>query len=213
MPKVGKIKLVIEGSSWGNEYPLFYTQKRGFELRDLPEDFINLTGVKTYGYTTESALRDAMYPAAQSYKELSTKRRKVIVYICRASEELTMNKIDKGHYQGTRIGVSKKIARFDFSQFNCLSQFGIDFEIMYEVSRSDGVTYYNIDKNGIQKSHGRALSREFQVIEWTQQREDFFASIVNAMQNLVLQLSTFFDKNAEQAIQFIDTKQKLLGGQ
>ena len=143
MAKVGKLKLCI-GSKYPQEYPLFYTQAKKFEVRGVTPDLFNITGAQSFGYDTENHIREAMYVAAEKYHQLKTKQRLVIGYSCKASSTLRMTEVHRGHYHGTAAGVSRKIK--DFNSFKTpYCTVGIEYNVYMEVFNGKENQYFTVN--------------------------------------------------------------------
>ena len=131
------------------------------------------------------------------------------MYKCVASTELRMNKVSDGSYQGLLPGVSREID--DIKSRNCIAQFGIDFMVMSVVG--DGVSreYYRVDSVTKEVKGRYSVSpREYQEMDYTEEREQFFLNLVESMKKMVVAASTFFGADPEQAALFIEQNQKLL---
>lgn len=208
MPKVGKIRLRYD-SEYGKEHDIYYTSKEGFTVKGLPSDFHTLTDLRYYGYNSEGDLTSALLSACHKYREAKVNTKMVIMYKCIASTELRMNKVSEGSYQGLLPGVSKKIE--DIKSRNCIAQFGIDFVVLSVVG--DGVSreYYRVDSVS-KEVKGRCSINpwEYQEMEYTEEREQFFLNLVESMKKMVVAASKFFGTDPEQAALFIEQNQKLL---
>mgnify|MGYP003463643941 CR=1 FL=1 len=208
MPKVGKIKLKYD-SEFGKDHDIYYTSKEGFTVKGLPSDFHTLTDLKYYGYNSEGDLTSALLSACHKYREAKVNTKMVIMYKCVASTELRMNKVSDGSYQGLLPGVSREID--DIKSRNCIAQFGIDFMVMSVVG--DGVSreYYRVDSVTKEVKGRYSVSpREYQEMDYTEEREQFFLNLVESMKKMVVAASTFFGADPEQAALFIEQNQKLL---
>lgn len=208
MPKVGKIRLKYD-SEFGKDHDIYYTSKEGFTVKGLPSDFHTLTDLKYYGYNSEGDLTSALLSACHKYRETKVNTKMVIMYKCVASTELRMNKVSDGSYQGLLPGVSREID--DIKSRDCIAQFGIDFMVMSVVD--DGVSreYYRVDSVTKEvKGRYSVSSREYQEMDYTEEREQFFLNLVESMKKMVVAASTFFGADPEQAALFIEQNQKLL---
>jgi len=208
MPKVGKIRLKYD-SEYGKDHDIYYTSKEGFTVKGLPSDFHTLTDLRYYGYSSEGDLTSALLSACHKYREAKVNTKMIIMYKCVASTELRMNKVSEGSYQGLLPGVSGNID--DVKSRDCLAQFGIDFTVMSVVS--DGVSreYYRVDSVTKEiKGRYSINPREYQEMDYTEEREQFFLNLVESMKKMVVAASTFFGADPEQAALFIEQNQKLL---
>jgi len=212
MAKVGKKEFRI-GTEHPVSYPLFYTQKYGFEIRGIDEEFFNLTGVSNAGYNTEAELTEAIYKAIPKYHEFKKSERLVIAYRCKATTSLTMNSVSEGSYSGTIEGVSRKIKGFDaFTAPDCA--IGIDYKIFMEVFNGKSNEYFPVDEDhkvsSVNNIHWTVLDG-MTFIEYTKDNLEFFENIKKGMQELVKKMSLFFDLDSEGAQLLIQQNTKLIG--
>jgi hypothetical protein len=208
MPKVSKIKLHLK-NQYGEYYEVHYNAKNApmFSVKGLPEDFTKVTGINYYGYKTEAELENTIYPAVSQYKILKQSQRKVIIYKSSATAELTMNKINEGSYSGLLHGISTKFGSFGHGSE--IASFGISFSVMMEIDHVSDKKYYLIKKDG-SLGFSQSLNFKEQVMEWTQEREDFFNNIYSSMREIVLKISQFIDQEPEEVALLIQNNQKLL---
>jgi len=195
MPKVSKIKLYLQ-SSWGEDYEVHYNAKNApkFSVKGLPEDFTRITGVNPHGFHTEAELDSEINKATNEYKRLKKTEKKVILYKASATGELTMHKekgLYEGHYVGSLPGVSKKLDSFGHGAET--ASFGISYQIMIEVDHVNKKQYHPIKNDG-SLGFSRNLKSKEQVMDWTQDREDFFTNIYSSMREMVLKMSQFIDQ-------------------
>lgn len=209
MPKVSKIKLYIK-SQWGEDYEVHYNAKGAplFSVKGLPEDFTRVTSVCTYGFTTESELDTQIHRAITEYKNLKKTERKVIIYKSSATAELTMNKEREGSYTGMLSGISKKLD--SFANGAETASFGITYQIMIEVDHVNKKQYHPIKQDG-SLGYARSIRDKEQIMDWSQEREDFFKNIYSSMREMVLKISQFIDKEPKDVALLIESNQKLLG--
>lgn len=208
MPKVSKIRLKYD-RYYGRDHDIYYSSKDGFSVKGLPEDFQTLTSCRLLGYNTEGELSNALHAACHKYREAKTQSRKIIAYKCIASCELRMIKTGYGSYSGLLPNVSPKIA--DTGYDSCLAQFGIDFLVLKVVDDGVRKSYYRIDSStGEVINELRESLNDYQEMEYTEEREQFFLNLVESMKKMVVAASTFFGADSEQAVLFIEQNQKLL---
>ncbi|NBC24677.1 MAG: hypothetical protein GVX78_03580 [Bacteroidetes bacterium] len=210
MPRVGKVNLRYK-EKHGTEHTIWYTQKKKFEIRDLPDEIISMTDFYPSRYATEEALIKDARAACRKYRELIKTRRRVILYKCNASAALRMNKVGHGHYSGTLKGVSKKIRDFN-SHSMPLASIGIEWKVCDVVDDGASQEYFevtDIDTGEVSQFSFRK-AREYQVMEFTQERYEFFQGILKAMQGMVRDLSNFFGADPEKAALMIENNQQLL---
>lgn len=208
MARIGKLRFKVT-TPYPTEYPIFYTQKKGFEVRELPDDFQAVTKVKTYGYATESVLENAIAVGCRDYRDAKKSQKLVIVYSAKTSPILRMNRVKKGSYQGMLSGVSNNIG--GFSQFSMpLCTLGVDYEIFMQVDDGADPKYFSVDDNLEIVGQANVHMHEKLMMDYTEERHFFFENITAAMRDVVRKLSKFFDLEAENAALFIDNNTKLL---
>lgn len=208
MPKVSKTKLYLK-SHYGEDYDVHYNAKNQpkFSIKGLPDDFTRITGVYTYGYETESELDKHIQIAVREYKRLKQTEKKVIIYKASATPELTMNKLREGSFHGCLSGISKKLDSFGHGAEN--ASFGITYQIMIEVDHTNKKEYHSIKDDGT-LGFARSIRSKEQIMDWTQEREDFFKNIYSSMREMVFKISQFIDQEPEQIALLIQNNQKLL---
>ena len=145
MPKVSKFEMYIGGKFY--VFPIFYTQKYLFEVKEFPTDVVRYTKVNLYGYSTERSLIDSLRNAVRTFEDETKHSRKVIAYTFKASRPLT-------HSAGTQISanshslvrkpqISKKLG--DLKEgYSSSSNFGVSlvYKILLETDKK-GVKSYN----------------------------------------------------------------------
>ena len=122
-----------------------------------------------------------------------------------------MNKVFEseyeGHYSGIISGVSSKFDSFGHGAETC--SFGITYEVMMEIDHTSIKKYHSIKRDGSLGYEREKRMRE-QVMDWTEDREQFFENLYNSMRLMVLQISKFIDMDSDNASLLIDSKVKLL---
>ena len=210
MPKITTIELNFD-STGPKKYDIWYTSKDGFEVRGLPYEFRQVTGLGvSKWYNTEAQLHGDLREAVTRYRDMKRNSRLIILYKCSASTALRMNRTSEGHYSGQLNGISRKIGDFRGMSMP-LATVGIDFQVAN--LEDDGVTkvYRRVDMDTREARQKMEVSSEFQVMEFTEERYQFFLDMVSNMQNMVRKLSLFFDADPEKAALFIESNQKLIG--
>jgi len=206
MPKIGTIRLFYEGADV-NIHEIHYKQNAGFYVKGLSQEFKGLTDFPLY-FQTEQALRDDLHAACRKYRELKKKSKMVILYRFEASAEICMNKVGDGSFSGFLNGVSRKI--------KCNSAglpratFGIDFKIASCVNDGVEKKYYGVKESDFAISQYTVRPEGYQEIDFSEERYAFFIHIVESMKKMVVSASSFFDADPDQAISFIENKQKLI---
>lgn len=210
MPRVSKVDLKYD-SKYGKTHDIWYTQKKKFEIRDLPSELLKLTDFHPSHYATEKSLVKDARKACIKYRELKTTERKVILYRCNASSHLTMNCVKHGrHYNGMLPGVSENIKGFNHSSGIPLSTIGITYKICKVVDDGADPEYYKLDHETGEIHGSKFKPNGYQEIEYTEERHQFFINIVESMKKMVKEMSRFFDADPEKAIKLIENNNKLL---
>jgi hypothetical protein len=207
MPKIGKVQANFTGQT--EVFELWYSQKEKFNVKGLPKKFLELMREEflPFGFETERLLTDTLFHAVNKYKELIKKERKVILYKIEASTMLTMNKEPfrpgVGEcYSGIKKGISKRIRTTNFGSAE--AAIGLEYIIAIEIDNGNK-KYHPIAEDGsvgyAMNSHGRI---EYDVMEWSEQREAFFVALYESMQKLVFGISAFFSGNDIDLVNKID---------
>lgn len=210
MPRIGNINLIYEGDGY-KTHEIFYKQGQGFLIKGISKEFEGLTGFKTYGWETERALTEAVKAACRKFRELKTTSKRVILYKCAASAELRMNKVSEGSYTGNLAGVSDKIADTGFG--DDLASFSMDYMLAQVVNDGTDKKYFEINSVTKEPKEWELKHRDisdYQEMDYTEEREQFFLNIVESMKKMVVSASLFFGAEPERAIKFIENKENLL---
>lgn len=209
--KVGNIKIRIRKDEMEQSYALHYSQKDKFSIKGLPTELLRLSGFEPTHFPTENELVSQLEAAIRKYNELKKTERKVIMFKVGASTLLRMNKVSQGHYQGIKRGVSENIGDINFANG---AGIGIEFKIAIEFD--EGIKqYFELEESGLPSKYPVRFSRdEWMIIDYSLEREEFFNSIINSMQEMVFKLSQFFGGDTEKVANLIDStvsnNQKLL---
>lgn len=208
MAKVGKITVHIPGHERA-DYSLYYSQKNNFHIRGIPDDFKKLTEFMPDGYETEAVLRETLRCAIETAKEKLKSKRKVIIFIISASAELGMNKTGPGQFQGYKKGISDSIGFTGYGSNGAV--LSVEYQTLFEISDGVKKEYYKINDNDSIGFRANFSSHQSTIIDWTQEREDFFRSIYKSMSGLLLKLSGFFfSRDIDTVLKAIDSKQLIL---
>ena len=192
--KVGKETYRIKGELI--EVELHYGRKLGFTYKGIPEDVYRMTNTHSNNYLSEKALKDATERALQSWHEMIQEKRKVIVYRLFASDALVRNpRMDVMNPRSSdrNAQVSKKFdssGGFHMPHF----AFGFEYKIYFELN-NNGLKYFSILLNGEMCTNPEHLdsSCNWNVIDFSEEREQFFKGLGDNLQNLVYKVSKFFD--------------------
>jgi hypothetical protein len=179
---------------------------------DLPEWWASLLGYKTVVADTYDAVILAFKESKKKFEEMSSSKRKVILYNFLSSAmmyKLTNGSFIVGREPHDSDGVIKNCV-FRTKGGDYPGSLGVDgtgltfwFKVCYEVTSSfeSYVSYVSLDDVKITDSR----SKEEKVIEWTQQREDFFCQFELELTKLIVQMHNFLYSKPEKVAQLIDT--------
>ena len=190
--KVGKEVYRVKGELI--EVELHYGRKLGFTFKGIPDEVYKMTNTQT-GYLNEKSLKDATERALFTWHEMIQEKRKVIVYRLFATDSLVRdpksNPFD--HTSDRRVKVSKKFdsnGGFKTPSFS----FGFEHHVYFEVD-NNGLKYFGIMEDGTMRSNPEHLdsSCNWNVIDFSEERELFFKGLADNLQNLVYKVSAFFD--------------------
>lgn len=190
MPKISKDMFTIKGVLIPVE--IHYNQKRGFFYEGLPQEFISLMNWKDERFYEESKMKNRIIIALEEYHQKIKKIRKVITYRLYGSLYDTKNQSQGGGFSGVKDGVSSKFGTAHNSPKHC---FGFEYDVLLEVSGKT-TQYHEIMPDGSPARQNRFIGgddNKGQVMDWTQEREDFCKSLVVKIQQLISDVSSFFD--------------------
>lgn len=191
MPRIGKESFRISNRLVDAE--IWYTQKRGFYYKNIPQEVYDLTTFGQRRYKDEGELKTHLLCSLTEYHKKIESRRKVIVYHLHGSMELVMNRREGefAGYSGIKPGVSGK---FDHSICATDYLFGFDFHVLIEVS---GRTkeYYHVKDDDTPGGIFRRSPGSYDILmDWTAEREQFFKDLRDKLQQLIYAVSAFFDQ-------------------
>lgn len=190
MPKISKDMFTIKGELIPVE--IHYNQKKGFFYEGLPDEFISLMNWNEERFYEESKMRNKLILALEEYHEKIKKIKKVIVYRLYGSLYDTKNQEKNGAFSGFKEGVSSK---FGTTPNAPKHEFGFEYDVLLEVSGRT-VQYHGIMPDGTPAREHKFIGGVFssgQVMDWTQEREDFCKALVSKIQQLIYDVSNFFD--------------------
>ena len=187
MPKVG-IKQIKINERWV-DLILWYTQKKGFSYKGVPDEVLRLTQFGNRVYQSEDEINRHLTECINEYHEKTKVTKKIISYTLKATTNLVMNQTGNGSYSGIKTGVSKKFETEH--SFDDNYSFGFSYRILMEISGTDKKHYYLINKDG---STGYECRNDGLCIDWTPAREQFFRDMSESLQKLVYGVSDFFDQ-------------------
>ncbi len=204
MPKVGNIKIQIRKDEPEVVLDLWYSTNDQFFIKRVPSELIKLTGFNTEGYSTEALLKKHLSEAIELYNQLKITERKVLLFKISASTLLTMNKVSDGHFTGIKKGVSKNIKDLRVSDGAGIC---IEYKIAKEIDNGKK-EYFEIENGDQLSSYAMGFNltsrSDWAIIDWTEEREQFFINLQNSMQEMVFKLSSFFGGDIENVVRSID---------
>ena len=201
MPKVGNIRVSFRKDENPHFFDLFYNQKNKFHIKNVPQHFQKLTEFVSEGYSTEESLKDTLNKCVIEYREKLKTERDVILYKISASSELRMNKVGEGHYSGIKKGISTKISDIGGGGPDC--SIGFDYKKCKEIDEG-GKKYYPYKDDGT-LGYEMRVEKSWNIIEWTSEREDFFAGLYKSMGTMLEKISEFFSNDDEKVLERIDS--------
>jgi len=200
MPKVGKITIRFHKDEQLREFDLHYSQKEKFHIKNVPHEFVRLTEFISSGYATEEGLRDRLHECVHDYQEKLKTERDVILYKICASTHLTSNITGEGNYSGQKKGVSKRISGMGYGVPVC--SFGVEYKKCKEIDEG-GKKYFPYKEDGT-LGYEMRVEKSWSVIDWTPERESFFLSMYDNMENMIQKISLFFGDDDERVLSLID---------
>jgi hypothetical protein len=207
MPKVSNHTFKIDGEFI--KFDIHYTKTDQFHIKDFPKKvLVCSSGVYATGKSTEDALISGLQAAVNTYHELTSKSKRVILIKFNCSHECYMNKTGEGSYQGYQQWFPKELRnKISDGRFNG-SGFSISHQNMLQVTHG-GIEYWDVDKNWSPRYKSRINDDTGILMDWTQDREDFFIEMGKSCEEMVKNLLLFLaDKERMQLM--IDNKLKLL---
>lgn len=209
MAKIGKDMFVIKNENRCVE--IHYSQKTGFYYKGVPQEVYDLTNFGSKRYLDEGSLKQQLLCSLTEYHEKIRNCRKVISYHLYGSTQLILNKLEGTYagYSGIKTGVSKQ---FDHKLDNNIeNMFGFTFNVLIEVTGRT-TEYYHVREDDFPGGPYRFASESKErIIDWTQEREQFFMDLREKLQQLIYGVSQFFDH--PDLLQLIDSHGiKLLEG-
>jgi len=207
MPKIGQTESVfVLGER--KRFTIFYSQKRGFYLKDFPQKIIDVTDAHMYSIHTEGELAVWLRNTLNKYHALVKKQRKVIVYHIGCTTEALMHKESPGHYIGTQSWLPRD-AKVKLGQLQMVDGFrapgmgiAVSHEVLMEV-QGEQTVYYDIDGGGNITGHGvRKRETHNLLIDWSEEAENWFIALEAAIHELVKRIASplLFPENVQQII-------------
>lgn len=192
----------------GVDFSLKYcVDRKGVWSLKLPASLVERLGTQDHAYAdTLDELKKEWKRLWKEYKEASTSTERIIAWKTeikariRADEELLINKAELSFADGLALSLS--VGVFDRHTTKTGSKVHTSFDLVDNVISSSAefrIEYWDWEQ-GLVKW-----------MPWTQEREDFFAQLVTAFENIILRLNNFLGDNSEKKlIEIIDQHLPLL---
>lgn len=189
---------------------IFYNQKKHFFAIGIPKDVTRLSRGHDdlSGFETENDLYREIRAVLDIYHDKIKKTKKVIAYSLGMTTETCMKKTGRGMWEGYKDWVPDTLKTRSDRFFGNTDGYGfsIDWDVLLEI-RAKETTYHGINEDG-SIGHVAHLGERL-IIDWTQEREDAFREIANALVEMVKKISTVLG-DTQKVIGMIDKKIKLL---
>lgn len=168
----------------------YYSSTKHFII-ELPAWWHDILDYKKVSGETEDKVNAAFRDAKKEYEERCTTRRKVILYQFQASAVIN-EYAENGKFK-------RVIFRKDEVSFSEGTALDFWWRVGYELRSSVDPKPKYIDLKERSISHG-----DHKVMDWTQQREDFFQALQANIDNLILKAHTFFKQDVKTVAQIVD---------
>lgn len=207
MPKVDTVSATFTDRE--KDYDVWYTRRNKFEIKGLPEKFIQVMDGQfvTKDYESVEAAQEALDHAVPIYRKKIATEKKVILFRVSASEPMTRvpGDIVAGQrlYNERKKGISDRIHSFYEPSMGFSHGSVLGFHYMVAIETNDGTREYTVvQEPGLKQKQGRFA--EYDVIDWTEDRQRFFQMIDEGMNTLMFKLSSFFAEDATELARRID---------
>ena len=162
---------------------------------------------------TLDAVEKKYWKTIKAYKEARTTRRKIIaykveaqVYICREKEDTYFKREDISFGDGCGLTVYAEVA-IEESHHQAKGRVHLSYKHVADSLLPRGM--YKSD-HGIVKQFGR-IDEDIHVIDWTLEREKWFAHVGRQLENMVMNVSeTLGSEDVDVALQLIDSGHMLM---
>lgn len=206
MPKVDIVIANFE-KDIDTSFDVWYTRATKFEIKGLPEKFLQVMDGKfrKSGYDTVEQAQEALEEATKIYREKIKSERKVILFRIAASENMTREpgtEIIAGQrmWGKRKAKMGNRIHSFDNPSILKGEVLGFHFLIALETNDGDK-EYTIIQEAGLKQHYSRYA--DYDVIDWTEEREMFFQRISAGMHTLLHKLAYFFSEDEQVLLQRI----------
>jgi len=144
--------------------------------------------------SSEKEARDCFNKICKEYTESATKVRKIIAY---------RTDINVRVFEGEGDDRKFVFEKNDIHFCDCDCALGIGYEVLEESTIKDKVTYQNL------QGRYRDLKSDWEIIDWTEEREAFFKKTVGALEKLIVAVDGYF-KCKETLVKNIEQKYPLM---
>ncbi|MCK4759953.1 MAG: hypothetical protein KAT69_07870 [Candidatus Aminicenantes bacterium] len=187
---------------------------RGKFSIDLPESFIDAFGVKNVSGDSLSSVNKQFGEFCHKFKDAKKTTKKVIAYQLQAEcDSLDLNADGISFLDGLGLAVSAVLLTETTTETaNGMKSYSYD-PITLDIDDNDfEYNYHPLGRSLFDRSiypHRTESKKAENIMEWTQEREDFFIDLGKAMKKLIQQCDQIMSGN-DSITKFIASKQKLL---
>jgi hypothetical protein len=210
MTRVHKNSILLKGE--GGKFVDFvriitYDAKAEKFSTTLPEWWSKILGYGTIFAETERELEVAWHEAQERFEELTTNKRKIIVYSFKSSAVLSATK--KGELiAGFGEDFDHVVFRSDqhgdehAMSFTDGTALDVWFNVGYETTSKfeEYKTYTDLEMSKI----GDSRNKDLHVMEWTPEREDFFVNFRLELTKMIYKLEVFLNGSEQRMVKLID---------
>jgi hypothetical protein len=223
MPKVGKLKLQVEGTNF--TFELHYHDDKGFFAKDFPKDieqymrnyYANAKPVNKA--ETRGELEVQLQQVLEEYFKLTATKSKVIRLRVGVSTQLYLQQTDT-EWGGQSFDGSKPYAHFkgiDLSKYNTSFSlhhkiplaFGLNYEIGFLVEAGGVKKFHRLMTTGQMSPTGEDISEKDVIMEFSEEKMDFLNNLVDALRTLAANLFRVIT-DEEKMMQLISSNIKML---
>lgn len=222
MAKIKTININIAGVE--ESLAIWFTESSGFHLKSFPKQILEITGHSIYDFKnhkTFASLTDKIHSISKIY-ESRIRTRKKVIYIKSVIGDVTFCRIGTTDLQingsGRSYSVKNAYKNFnsDFGDHTLDYGFCFSYDIGYEYAEGDkkyytvlNIAWSSTNVNPEKFPNEYSFHTEgYHVIEWTQQREDYFKKLSETMDMMAEKFAEFF-KDTQKAIIAIDKNKSI----
>lgn len=182
VPGVGEFIVEVE----------YAVRKKSFIIK-LPDKVKETIGKAMVAAETFDDAKDQFSESIKEYNNAKTIERKVIVYHFRATAWVMDEEERRCIFREDEVSFAKGTALDLF------------YEVLVEKTLFNRKSYHYLNGN-----YAYGDNEGFQVMDWTEQREDFFKMLNKGLQHTIMKAHAFFNANNDDIMKFIDSGGKLL---